>query len=189
MALTNDDELAAGLALLRSHGITREAARFQQPAQGGWYYEQQALGFNYRMTDMQAALGISQIERLDAYVARRNHLARRYDAALSRLPLQLPKVLPGNLSAFHLYVVRLPEADARRHLAVYEGLRERGIGVNLHYLPVHLQPYYRGLGFEPGQFPEAERHGATAVTLPLYPAMSEAQQDEVVQALDEVLAK
>jgi len=189
MALTNDDALAAELAMLRSHGITRDAARFQQPAQGGWYYEQQTLGFNYRITDLQAALGSSQLERLDAYIARRNQLARRYDAALASLPLQLPKVLPQNLSAFHLYVVRLREADARRHRGVYDGLRERGIGVNLHYLPVHLQPYYRGLGFVPGQFPEAEKHGATAVTLPLYPAMTEAQQDQVVRALGEVLAK
>ena len=189
MALTNDDALAAELAMLRSHGITRDAARFQQPAQGGWYYEQQTLGFNYRITDLQAALGSSQLERLDAYIARRNQLARRYDAALASLPLQLPKVLPQNLSAFHLYVVRLHEADARRHRGVYDGLRERGIGVNLHYLPVHLQPYYRGLGFVPGQFPEAEKHGATAVTLPLYPAMTEAQQDQVVRALGEVLAK
>jgi UDP-4-amino-4,6-dideoxy-N-acetyl-beta-L-altrosamine transaminase len=189
MALTNDDALATELAMLRSHGITRDTARFQQPAQGGWYYEQQALGFNYRMTELQAALGLSQVERLDAYVARRNQLARRYDAALASLPLQLPTVLAQNLSAWHLYVVRLRAADARRHRALYDGLRDRGIGVNLHYLPVHLQPYYRALGFAPGQFPEAEKHGATAITLPLYPTMSESQQDQVVRALGEVLAK
>lgn len=189
MALTNDDALAAELAILRSHGITRDASRFQRPAQGGWYYEQQSLGYNYRITDLQAALGSSQLERLDAYVARRNQLAQRYDAAFASLPLQLPRVLPQNRSAFHLYVVRLREVDAQRHRRVYDGLRERGIGVNLHYLPVHLQPYYRGLGFAPGQFPEAEKHGATAVTLPLYPTMTETQQDQVVRALGEVLAQ
>lgn len=189
MALCNDDQLAERLRLLRSHGITREKQRFVSPAQGGWYYEQQMLGFNYRLTDVQAALGLSQLERLEANIERRNHLARRYDNALADVPLELPFVEPQNRSAFHLYVVRLLGADAPTHRRAFDDLRQSGVGVNLHYLPVHLQPYYRSLGFQSGQFPEAEKHGATAITLPLYPTMTESQQDEVVGALREVLAR
>jgi UDP-4-amino-4,6-dideoxy-N-acetyl-beta-L-altrosamine transaminase len=189
LSLTNDDALAADMAMLRSHGITREASRLTQESPGGWYYEQQTLGFNYRLTDVHAALGLSQLTRLDASVERRNVLARRYDAALARLPLQLPTVTAGNRSAFHLYVVRLREATPERHRRVFDGLRQRGVGANLHYLPVHLQPYYRALGFSPGQFPEAERHGATAITLPLFPTMTESQQDDVIRALEEELAR
>jgi len=189
MALTNDPALAERMSLLRSHGITRDAARFTASPAEPWRYEQQELGFNYRMTDVQAALGLSQLSRLDGYILRRNELARRYDRALRALPLQLPSVQPANLSAFHLYVVRLkPGAPAGRHLAVFEDLRARGVGVNLHYTPVHLQPYYRAMGFAPGQFPEAEAHGETAITLPLYAAMTDAQQDEAVDALGRALA-
>ena len=197
MAMTNDAELAEAMGLLRSHGITRDPARFRIDGDGPgnaadpapWYYEQQFLGFNYRMTDIQAALGTSQLHRLDAYVERRNVLARRYDDALRDMPLQRPTVQLENRSAFHLYVVRLKcELQPRSHRQVIDELRQRGIGVNLHYLPVHLQPYYRDLGFVPGQFPEAEAHGASAITLPLYPAMTDQQQDQVVKALAEVLA-
>lgn len=189
MALTNDEELAWRMTLLRSHGITREATRMRREADGPWYYEQVDLGYNYRMTDIQAALGTSQLARLDSFIERRNILARRYDRLLADLSVQLPAVLPGNCSAFHLYVVRLREGVARRtHLELFEALRHRGIGVNLHYMPVHLQPYYRDLGFGPGLCPEAERHGREAISLPLYPGLSETQQDEVVSALREVLA-
>jgi UDP-4-amino-4,6-dideoxy-N-acetyl-beta-L-altrosamine transaminase len=188
MALTNDDELARRMAMLRSHGITRAAEHFAQVSPGPWYYEQQLLGFNYRLTDVQAALGVSQLERLDEYVERRNALARRYDSALQSLPLQLPRLAPGNRSAFHLYVVRVQREAGYGHRHVFEALRQRGIGVNLHYLPVHLQPYYRKLGFRPGQFPEAERYGESAITLPLYPTLTEQQQDQVVSALREVLS-
>jgi UDP-4-amino-4,6-dideoxy-N-acetyl-beta-L-altrosamine transaminase len=189
MALTNDAELAARMAMLRSHGITRDARCFRQPAAAdAWYYEQQLLGFNYRLTDIHAALGLSQLERLEEFVQRRNHLAERYQRLLDGLPLTLPSIAAGNRSAFHLYVVRVERsrgADFRRQ--VFTALRERGIGVNVHYLPVHLQPYYRALGFSAGQFPESEAHGASAITLPLYPALSEGQQDEVVAALHQVL--
>lgn len=192
MALTRDAALAERMSLLRTHGITREAARFRNvddaENRGAWCYEQQELGFNFRMTDLQAALGESQLTRLEEYVERRNALARRYKAAFERVPLQLPHVQTRNRSAFHLYVVRLKagaRAGARRHL--YDELRKRGIGVNVHYLPVHLQPYYRNLGFAPGQFPEAEAHGASAITLPLFPGMTEQQQDEVIRAVQEVL--
>lgn len=201
MALTNDPELARRMQTLRTHGISRDPHDWHSPAnalgtevrpaaaRGNWYYEQQVLGYNYRMTDIQAALGISQLGRLAEYVTRRNGLARSYDEALADLPLQLPKVLEDNRSAFHLYVVRtLAAGNAEDHrLAVFEGLRQRGIGVNVHYMPVHLQPYYRAQGFHPGQFPESEAYGRTAITLPLYPAMTEDDQLKVVKAVRESL--
>ena len=198
MALTNDDELASRMSLLRSHSITRDASRFQdsewstgEATEYGpptWHYEQQALGFNYRMTDIQGALGTSQLERLDDYVERRNALASRYDEALKALPLRLPTIQAGNRSAFHLYVVRLDtSAAAKSHRQVFDELRQQGIGVNLHYIPVHLQPYYRARGFSEGQFPEAEAHGREAITLPLYPRLSDSMQDRVVTRLKTVL--
>jgi UDP-4-amino-4,6-dideoxy-N-acetyl-beta-L-altrosamine transaminase len=195
MAMTNDGALAHRMQMLRSHGITREPGLFQYAdatsAQGvaPWYYEQQMLGLNYRMTDIQAALGVSQLARIDVYIERRNALAQRYERALRDLPLQLPSVHGDNRSAFHLYVVRL-KADAilrKSHRTVFDELRQRNVGVNLHYTPVHLQPYYRRLGFAPGQYPEAEAYGETAITLPLYPAMTDRQQDSVVAALKEII--
>lgn len=200
MALTNDAEVAERMLMARSHGITRQPARLRggeyarrtADVGGGtpapWYYEQQMLGYNYRLTDLQAALGTSQLTRLSGYVERRNALARRYDEALQDLPLQLPAVLHGSVSAFHLYVVRLqPGLIDQSHRQVFDRLRQHGIGVNLHYMPVHLQPYYRHLGFIEGQYPEAERHGETAITLPLFATLSEHDQDRVVAALHEVL--
>lgn len=177
--------------------MTREPSQFRGGerqeigvgfAPGGWYYEQLELGFNYRMTDIHAALGSSQLKRLEAYVERRNVLARRYDALLEALPVQRPHVSAENLSAFHLYVVRVEDdGDGRRRRGVFDELRHSGIGVNVHYLPVHLQPYYRDRGFAPGMFPEAEAHGRTALTLPLYPTLSEVEQDRVVETLGSVL--
>jgi dTDP-4-amino-4,6-dideoxygalactose transaminase len=188
MALTNDDELAMRMAMLRSHGINRDAAKFVRVAPGPWYHEQQMLGFNYRMTDIQAALGISQLERLDHYVERRNTCAQRYDRTLQGLPLQLPTVQPENRSAFHLYVIRLKrDATRKTHRQVFDELQQQGIGVNLHYMPVHLQPYYRELGFAPGQYPQAEIHGEQAITLPLYPTLTDEAQDRVVAALNRIL--
>jgi UDP-4-amino-4,6-dideoxy-N-acetyl-beta-L-altrosamine transaminase len=197
MALCNDDETAERMRMLRSHGITRDPERFQASGRdrgdgaataAGWYYEQQLLGFNYRLIDVEAALGLSQLQRLETYVARRNELAARYDRELAGLPVRAPAVSAGNRSAFHLYVIRLPdEADGARHRRVYDALRAEGIGVNVHYTPVHLQPYYRALGFREGQYPEAEAYGRSAITLPLYPALSELQQDEVVSALQRCL--
>lgn len=183
MAMTNDATLAQRMSMLRTHGITREPGLLKQPSPGAFYYEQQFLGLNYRMTDLHAALGASQMQRLDAYVERRNVLARRYDEALQGLPVQLPHVLPHNRSAFHLYVIRLAEGRD----AAFAKLRERGIGVNVHYTPVHLQPYYRDLGFAPGLCAEAEAYGREALTLPLYPGLTEQQQDEVVRTLRDVL--
>jgi UDP-4-amino-4,6-dideoxy-N-acetyl-beta-L-altrosamine transaminase len=197
MALTNDQELAERMTMLRSHGITRDPARYvadgrevggESVAPAGWYYEQQLLGFNYRLIDIQAALGTSQVDRLDSYIERRNELACRYDRALAGLPLQLPSVQPENRSAFHIYVVRLRgDATSKTHRQVFDELRARGIGVNLHYMPVHLQPYYRALGFSEGQYPEAEAYGKSAITLPLFPAMTDQQQDQVIDALKAIL--
>lgn len=187
-ALTNDPDLADRMRLLRTHGITRDRARFTDLADEGlanppaWYYEQLVLGFNYRLTDIQAALGSTQLARLAGYVGRRNELADRYSRALRSLPLQLPTVRLGNVSAYHLYVVRL-KSDARKHRRVHEELRRAGVGVNLHYIPVHLQPYYRALGFAEGQFPEAEAHGRSAITLPLFPALTTDEQDRVITTL------
>ena len=190
MALTNDPELAERMNGFRSHGITRDPARFQRAIAGPqqpWYYEQQALGFNYRMTDIQAALGASQCERLDDYVARRNLLASRYTEALRGLPVQCPTVRQENRSAFHLYVLRLNGTALNTRRIVFDELRRRGVGANVHYWPVHLQPYYREFGFTAGQYPEAEAHGQEAITLPLYPALTEHQLDRVVVDLTEAL--
>jgi UDP-4-amino-4,6-dideoxy-N-acetyl-beta-L-altrosamine transaminase len=188
MAVTNDSELALRMAMLRSHGITRDAARFEQEPAGPWYYEQQMLGFNYRLTDLQAALGSSQLSRLDEYIDRRNALALRYDQALQGLPLLLPTVRPENRSAFHIYVVRVDPVRSRiSHRSLIERFRAERIEANVHYMPIHLQPYYRALGFVPGQFPEAEAHGDEAVTLPLYPGLSDEAQSRIVNILRDAL--
>jgi UDP-4-amino-4,6-dideoxy-N-acetyl-beta-L-altrosamine transaminase len=184
MALCNDAGLAARMASLRSHGIVRDAA--MQAEHGPWYYEQNELGFNYRLTDLQAALGMAQLERLDEYVAARRRLADRYDRLLSGLPLKTPWRDHQAASAWHLYVVRLDDAERRR--AVFEQLRDAGIGVNVHYIPVHLQPDYRRLGFSPGHCPVAEDYYRRAITLPLYPGLTDAAQDRVVAVLQEALA-
>lgn len=184
MAVCNDAGLAKHMARLRSHGIRRDAAA--QASEGPWYYEQVELGFNYRMTDLQAALGLSQLARLDGYLAARSHLAARYDRLLAELPLQTPWRDPLADSSWHLYVVRLEDAGRRR--AVFEHLRAAGIGVNVHYIPVHLQPDYRRLGFAPGYCPVAEDYYSRAITLPLYPGLDDAGQDRVVAALREALA-
>jgi UDP-4-amino-4,6-dideoxy-N-acetyl-beta-L-altrosamine transaminase len=188
MVLTNRPELAERLRRLRSHGMTRDPAQMDEASHGPWYYQQVELGFNYRMTDMQAALGLSQLGKLDAFVERRRELAARYHRLLAGLPLQLPAAQTDAESAWHLYVVRLQiERIGKSHREVFEALREAGIGVNLHYIPVHLQPYYRALGFAPGDFPEAERYYGQALTLPLYPAMSEAEQDIVIRQLQQLV--
>lgn len=196
MALCNDAAVAERMSELRSHGITRDPARFvgtgreaddDSSTPAPWYYEQQVLGYNYRMIDIEAALGLSQLERLDQYVRRRNELAARYHVLLAGLPLRLPSVPEGSVSAWHVYVVRLAAAQAWRHREVFDRLRAAGVGTNLHYLPVHLQPYYRALGFGPGQFPVAEAYARSALTLPLYPAMDEAQQHAVSAALRDAL--
>ncbi|MGD9710317.1 MAG: UDP-4-amino-4,6-dideoxy-N-acetyl-beta-L-altrosamine transaminase [Halothiobacillaceae bacterium] len=188
VALTNDAELAERMALLRSHGITRDPAQMTHAPDGPWYYQQIDLGFNYRMTELQAALGVSQMQRLDDYVSRRHALARRYDEQLADLPVTLPWQHPDSYSGLHLYVIRLKlDQIDRTHREVFEALREQSIGVNLHYIPVHTQPYYQRMGFKAGDFPEAERYYADAISLPMYPAMTTAQQDQVITALSKAL--
>jgi UDP-4-amino-4,6-dideoxy-N-acetyl-beta-L-altrosamine transaminase len=189
MALTNDAALAERMELLRSHGITRDPALMTHEPDGPWYYQQVALGFNYRMTDLQAALGVSQLERLGRYVQRRHELAQRYNQLLQPLPVTTPWQHPDSYSGLHLYVIRLQlDRIAKSHRQVFEALRAAGIGVNLHYIPVHTQPYYRQRGFNHGDFPAAERYYAEAISLPLFATMTEQQQDQVLAALAEALA-
>lgn len=188
IVVTNRDDLAARLLRLRSHGITRDANVMTEKNPGPWYYEQLELGYNYRMTDIQAALGASQMTRLGAFVTWRRELAARYDKLLADLPLQLPVQDARVRSSWHLYVVRLRlDQIGRSHRQVFEALRSAGIGVNLHYIPVHLQPYYRALGFAEGHCPEAERYYGEAISLPLYPALSETNQDYIAATLRDLL--
>ena len=188
MALTNDAELANRMALLRSHGITREPEQMTHAPDGPWYYQQIDLGFNYRMSELQAALGTSQMDRLETYVARRHELAQRYDALLADLPLTTPWQHPDSYSGLHLYVIRLlVDRLNKTHREVFESLREQGIGVNLHYIPVHTQPYYQRQGFKAGDFPQAEAYYAGAISLPMYSSMTGAQQDTVIQAMRDAL--
>lgn len=185
MAVTQDATLAHHMERLRSHGITRDPVDMTHAPDGPWYYQQIELGFNYRMTDMQAALGLSQISRLDAFVDQRHRVAARYAKALFGLPLELPPAEPNGHSALHLYVVRLGGNHDRR--AVFEALRARGIGVNVHYIPVYLQPFYAAQGFRSGHCPRAEQYYARAMSLPMHPGLSEADQDQVIGSLKEAL--
>lgn len=187
MVLTNDDALAEKMELLRSHGITRDPTLITHPPDGPWYYQQIDLGYNYRMTELQAALGVSQIQRLDQYVARRHEIAQRYDKQLSGLPLILPWQHPDAWSAFHLYIIRVQSApNMRGRGEVYSALRAANIGVNVHYIPVHLQPWYQQFGFKQGDFPQAENYYAEAISLPLFPTLTEPEQDHVIKTLHEV---
>jgi len=185
---TKDPALAKRLGELRSHGTTRDPSRMDGPSEGPWYYQQIELGLNYRMTDLQAALGASQMKRIDAFVARRRALAARYDEALATLPLVLPAQNPDGRSAFHLYPIQLRlETIGRTRREIFDRLRAAGIGVNVHYIPVHLQPYYRRRGFKPGDFPQSERYYERAISIPLFAAMTDSEQSEVVARLSETL--
>ncbi len=188
MALTNSDELAHKMALLRSHGITRDPAHMTHMPDGPWYYQQIDLGYNYRMTELQAALGVSQMQRLDAFVGRRHQLAQRYDQQLASLPVTTPWQHPDSYSGLHLYVVRLQlDKINKTHRQVFEALREQGMGVNLHYIPVHTQPHYQRMGHKVGDYPQAEQYYTEAISLPMYQTLSNDQQDQVVAALQKVL--
>ncbi len=182
MAVTNDAKLASKMALLRSHGITRDPALMTHTPDGPWYYQQIELGYNYRMTELQAALGVSQMSRLDGYVARRHDIARRYDTLLADLPLILPWRDSDSYSGLHLYVIRVKSTEVL-HYEVFEALRKAEIAVNLHYIPIHIQPYFVQMGFKRGDFPESERYYAEAISLPMYPRLTDQQQDKVVEVL------
>lgn len=189
MALTNSDELAGKMGLLRSHGITRDSELMTHEPDGPWYYQQVDLGFNYRMTELQAALGLSQLERLDDYVARRHKIAERYNELLEDLPITAPWQHPDGYSGLHLYVIRLKLNELSvTHKRVFDSLREQGIGVNLHYIPVHTQPYYQQFGFNADDFPEAMSYYREAISLPMYPNLMEDEQTTVVSALKVALA-
>jgi len=185
MVLTNNAQLAKCMKLLRSHGITSDVTdMISRPSEQLWFYQQIDLGFNYRMTDIHAALGLSQMRRLDEFVAKRHALAKRYDEILSDLPIVIPWQHPDSYSSFHLYIIRLKlEQTGRTHREVFEALRAAGIGVNLHYIPVYLQPYYQKLGFKLGYCPEAERYYAEIISLPIFPELTMEEQDQVVKAL------
>jgi UDP-4-amino-4,6-dideoxy-N-acetyl-beta-L-altrosamine transaminase len=184
MALTNDEELGIRIARLRSHGITRDVTGMENQAEGPWYYEQLELGYNYRMTDLQAAIGLSQLKKVDSFVAERHKLAEQYDKVLTTLPVCIPWRDPQNYSAFHLYVVRIKlEGNKASHKEIFIRLRTAGIGVNLHYIPVYRQPYFAKMGFDPQDWPEAEKYYSEAITLPLYPGLTSDQQHEVVSNL------
>ena len=185
MCLTNDDKLAAKLRLLRTHGITRDPQLMRNPSDGPFYYEQIELGFNYRITDIQAALGISQLQRIAQLQAHRERLAQRYDRLLSHLPLQPPARIKGYVSAHHLYVIEVLGNVSRRD--VFDYLRQSGIGANVHYIPIHLQPDYAQFGFERGMYPVSEQYYDRAITIPLFPEMTEVQQDRVAAAIEKSL--
>lgn len=183
MITTNSEELYEKLILLRTHGITRDNKKMQNPTEEGWYFEQKELGYHYRMTDIQAALGNSQLKRLDSYLEQRRRIACRYEEKLSDLPIQRP--LPSDESSWHLYEILLTQHDRTK---VYNLMRKAGIGVNVHYIPVHTQPYYKKRGFNKGDFPNAERYYSQALTLPLYPGLTDEQQDYICDHLRKLLS-
>lgn len=188
MVTTNDADLARQLVLLHSHGITRDADLMTKAMEGPWYYQQVALGYNYRMTDLQAALGVSQMTRLHQYVQRRHEIAARYDQLLAELPVTRPWQHPDGYSAFHLYVIRLQlDRIAPSHRQVFEYLRAREIMVNLHYIPVHTQPYYQAMGFREGDYPNAEAYYREAISIPMHPMLTDAEQDFVVDSLRDAI--
>lgn len=177
---TNSEELARRLRRFRSHGITREPEELEAE-EGPWYYEQHDLGFNYRITDLQCALGLSQLRRLDDFVARRRIIVARYDTALAGLPgVEVLGVPSGSRGSYHLYVIRV---EASRRRAIFESLRDAGIGVNVHYLPVYRHPYYRRHGFADTALPEAERYYSEAISLPIFPGLTKADQNRVIDAV------
>ena len=189
LATTNNKQLAEKMQLYRSHGVTRSSELMTKEPDGGWYYQQVELGFNYRMTEMQAALGVSQMQRLDEFVSRRHKLQQRYHELLKDLPLILPAQIEDSYSALHLYPIQIkPEQLKKSHAKIFQELRDEGLGVNLHYIPVHTQPYYQEMGFKNGDFPNSENYYKNAISIPLYHGMSGDDQDQVVSILKKVLS-
>jgi dTDP-4-amino-4,6-dideoxygalactose transaminase len=188
MLLAKRAELDAAFKLLRSHGVTRDQGLMDAAPDGPWYYQQLELGYNYRITDIQAALGVSQLARLEAFLDRRRAIAARYCEKLAGLPLVLPHQYPDCQSSWHLFVIRIPAGQGRTRDQVMDGLRASGINANVHYIPVHTQPYYRKLGFKPGDFPQAEAYYAEAISLPMYYSLSDADQDYIAERLRALLS-
>jgi UDP-4-amino-4,6-dideoxy-N-acetyl-beta-L-altrosamine transaminase len=185
IAVTNSQQLAEKMSLLRSHGITRDKDLINKEPDGPWYYQQIDLGFNYRMTDIHAALGISQMKRLDQYVTKRHEVAERYNNALEGQLISNQRSHTDVFSSCHLYVIRLNKSAPISHKILFEQLRDRGVGVNLHYIPVHMQPYYQKIGFNVGDYPNAEQYYQEAISLPIFPALSEADQNYVISSIQE----
>ena len=184
MVLTNNHDLYEKLIRLRSHGITRDPAYLQGQSDGPWYYQQIELGFNYRITEMQAALGISQMRRIDEFISKRHMLAKRYNEKLADLPLILPYQHRDADSSWHLYVIQIKQKECKNsRRQVFDALRSCDIGVNVHYIPVHTQPYYQKLGFKQGDFPQAEQYYQSVITIPLHYALTEQEQDYVIECL------
>lgn len=188
LATTNSAELAGKMNLFRSHGITRDSELMTKESDGGWYYEQVELGFNYRMTELQAALGVSQMKRLDEFVSRRHVLQQRYHDLLKDLPVIMPFQFEDSHSALHLYPIQIElEKVGKTHAQIFQELRENGLGVNLHYIPVHTQTYYQNMGFKHGDYPDAEHYYSRAISIPLYQGLTFEEQDQVVSVLKMVL--
>lgn len=186
--LTNKAEIFERIKLLRSHGITRDTTHMKANLIGSWSYEQLELGFNYRMSDLHAALGCSQLTRLDEFVSRRQELAQFYNAALENLPVIRPWQHPDTTSSWHLYVIQLNgEKTTKTRAQIFSGMRTAGIGVNVHYIPVHTQPYYQSLGFRKGDFPYSEAYYEQALTLPMYPSLTAGQMNRVIETLKDLL--
>jgi UDP-4-amino-4,6-dideoxy-N-acetyl-beta-L-altrosamine transaminase len=186
MAMTNSDVLANQMRLFRSHGITRDPLEMTHDSDGLWYYQQIVLGYNYRMTELQAALGISQMKRLNDYVARRHEIASQYNKLLDHLPIIIPWQHPDNYSGMHLYVIRLRLDKVNySHHQIFNSLRQKNIGVNLHYIPIHTQPYYQKMGFKRGDFPIAEAYYADAISLPMFPSLTQHDLEIVAKSISE----
>jgi UDP-4-amino-4,6-dideoxy-N-acetyl-beta-L-altrosamine transaminase len=188
LATTNDKELSERMQLFRSHGVTRNPELMSKLSEGGWYYQQVDLGFNYRMTELQAALGVSQMQRLDEFVTQRHILQERYDSLLSGLPIIKPHQSQNSYSALHLYPVQIDvDSVGKNREKIFDELRQSGIGVNVHYIPIHTQPYYLQFGFKVGDFPNSESYYNRAISIPLFHTMTVEQQDEVLNVLMKVL--
>ena len=188
LATTNQKELAEKMQLFRAHGITREPKLMTKKTEGGWYYQQVELGFNYRMNDLQAALGIAQMKRLDKFITIRHSLKQRYDELLKDLPLITPAQFSDSYSSLHLYPVQLKlEHLSKAHNQIFDELRKSGVGVNLHYIPIHLQPYFKNMGFKKGDFPKAEDYYSRAISIPIYQGLTTELQDKVVAVLKKIL--
>ena len=189
MALTNNEEYAKKMDLFRSHGISRDSNFLEKNDLPKYYYEQHSLGYNYRMTDIHAALGISQLRKLDKFIDTRNKIALRYDSELKELPLHLPYIAEGNKSSYHLYVIKVKDTFSKQKSRdkIYSELIEMGIGVNLHYLPVHLHPYYRKLGFFDNQYPVSENYADNALSIPIFYSLTDDQQTKVIDSIKQAL--